>query len=161
MAEPLDMRALLEGTTPGPWDMRYSPVGDVLVTIGKPAVTLAVLSDPPDDEGCHRGWSDARLIAAAPALAARVLELEAEREGAVWVNIGGRIAPTVDEARQERVMCLGEPTAVASVKAALAEMAELEAENERLRESLERAEAALLFTAAAFRVTDQEGADDG
>lgn len=74
---------------------------------------------------------------------AELSELKAQIAGAVWVSIGSGIYPTREEAEQERVMCLGEPRAVASVKAALAqadidlyELADAQSEVTRLCDAL-------------------------
>ena len=75
----LDVRALLEGTTPGPWATCQWNTSCVM--------PLLWANDelPVQDRGdfmviYSTQEPDARLIAAAPALAARVLDLEAENE---------------------------------------------------------------------------------
>lgn len=66
---PEDARRLLEGTTPGPWEYD-SESGCVIAPVGQKP-TVAVLR--------YRGdYPDARLMAAAPALAAALAEHEAE-----------------------------------------------------------------------------------
>ena len=80
MADPLDVRALLEGTTPGPWewDCGGSIEGWWLSHKTEPVPVIAVSPGP--DIRVVGSPHNLALIAAAPALAARVIELEAERD---------------------------------------------------------------------------------
>ena len=73
MADPLDVRALLEGTTPGPWAVEGQAVMDRFRSR-----FVALMGTYPEDDPTVA--NDARLIAAAPDLAAEVLRLRAERE---------------------------------------------------------------------------------
>ena len=74
MAEPLDVRALLDGTTPGPWFIE----GDYIMDKYRARLIVMLGHFDPEDQYAE---NDAALVAAAPALAARVLELEGEVAG--------------------------------------------------------------------------------
>lgn len=71
----IDAKKLLEGTTEGPWHVGKDPDAGIGRGwfVGGGGYARAEMTGPPEDTEAN-----ARLIAAAPDLAARVVELEAE-----------------------------------------------------------------------------------
>jgi hypothetical protein len=86
-----ELRKLLAEATPGPWDVELDvkPNKHGCVGIngeGWGDLAYAVVRMEFDDENCVEGIANARLIAAAPTLAAEVLALRAERDAAKELN---------------------------------------------------------------------------
>ncbi len=80
----VDAKKLLEGTTPGPFEvMRGSEKGDdmrcsVVAVRGNYRYLVATIENGAPGDWCETEYENATMFAAAPDLAARVIELEAE-----------------------------------------------------------------------------------
>jgi hypothetical protein len=73
-----EARALLEGTTAGPWWIETDGENDTVVLIGGPGAGREVASFP--FYAPHRNEANERIIKASRSLAASIVELEAERD---------------------------------------------------------------------------------